>query len=194
MQRLILIISILLLSSYSSPKSVLIIGDSLSCYRPNGWSTLLAQHYDTPIVNLSQVGKNTDWMLATLTSELRVHHNLYSTVFIYGGINDVFGGRSVNNAVDNIMQMVDVCNFYYIQPVVILGYDPNRINTNLNRDNAILYRTRYIKYQHILQNLHLEAKIIPVDTTLTRAYSSDGIHVNGLAQQKFADWIVNHME
>ena len=194
MRRLILVIIILVLSSYSIPKSVLIIGDSLSCYRPNGWPILLSQHYDSPIVNLSQVGKATGWMLDILTAELRLHHDLYSTVFIYGGINDIFGGSSVNSAVDNMMQMVDLCNHYHIQPVVILGYDPNKININTTRNGEELYRKRYIKYQHILQNLHLVAKIIPVDTTITRDYSSDGIHVNGLAQQKFADWIVNHME
>lgn len=194
MKQLILIITLLVLSSYSGPKSVLVIGDSLSCYKPNGWVTLVSQHYDTPIVNLSQVGKNTDWMLNALRNELRLNHYDYSTVFIYGGINDIFGGRKVTDGVDNITQMVDLCNHYYIQPVVILGYDPNKININTNRDGEELNRKRYIKYQHILQNLHLVAKIIPVDTTITRDYSSDGIHVNGAAQRKFADWIVNHME
>lgn len=188
-----LITALLLMSSFSGPKNVLIIGDSLSRYHPTGWPLLISQHYDVPIVNLSQDNKKTDWMLSTLRSELVANHTKYSAVFIYGGINDVYSGKNINCAVDNVMQMVDLCNYYQLQAVVILGYDPTKININTNHENESIYQKRYIKYQKILQELHSNATIIPVDSELVRTQSKDGIHVNGRAQHKFADWIITHL-
>ena len=87
MKYLVLLLA-LLFPSFTKPKRILFIGDSLTCYS-GGWQHQFAKGLGREYVNLSSVGKRTDWMYKTLHNQLLTYSD-YEMVVIYGGANDAF--------------------------------------------------------------------------------------------------------
>jgi acyl-CoA thioesterase-1 len=102
-------------SAYSAPKTVLVVGDSLSAEyglaRGTGWVALLesrlkAQKIDATIVNASISGDTTSGGRARLPALLQQHKP--NIVVLELGANDGLRGLPVNAAEDNLRTMIQL--------------------------------------------------------------------------------------
>jgi len=187
-----LLVAILTLSSFKAGERVLFIGDSLTCYK-GGWQDQVCAARGYEKLNLSRGGKRTAWMLETLKYQLESNSN-YDKVYIYGGCNDAYSHVKLTEAVGNIQQMVYACLYYRIEPVVVIGYDPSRVMTKTTYPDSVtrFHRDRYVKLQKMMAEQLEDCKIVPMDTTVTKADAHDGIHLGARGQKKFADWVLTH--
>jgi lysophospholipase L1-like esterase len=186
-----LLLSILLFASFPKPtKRILFIGDSLTCYT-GGWQHQFAKGLGYEYTNISSVGKRTDWMLKTLRQHFYTHPK-YDLVVIYGGVNDAFASVSPSKVVYNIQEMVYECETHNIESVVILGYSPNKILKNGPYSESIMTRARnrYSIIQSKLDEELVACLVIPVDTTINRSDSGDGIHLKASGHRKFAKFML----
>jgi lysophospholipase L1-like esterase len=186
-----LLLSILLFASFPKPKKrILFIGDSLTCYT-GGWQHQFAKGLGYEYTNISSVGKRTDWMLKTLRQHFYTHPK-YDLVVIYGGVNDAFASVSPSKVVYNIQEMVYECESHNIESVVILGYSPDKILKNGPYSESIMVRARnrYSIIQSKLDEELVACLVIPVDTTINRSDSGDGIHLKASGHRKFAKFML----
>jgi acyl-CoA thioesterase-1 len=104
-------------SAYSAPKTVLVLGDSLSAEyglaRGTGWVSLLqqklkAEKIDARIVNASISGETTSGGRTRLPALLSQHHP--NIVVIELGANDGLRGLPVASAEDNLRSMVSLAH------------------------------------------------------------------------------------
>jgi lysophospholipase L1-like esterase len=189
-----LLLSILLFASFPKPtKRILFIGDSLTCYT-GGWQHQFAKGLGYDYINISSVGKRTDWMLKTLRQHFYTHPK-YDLVVIYGGVNDAFASVSPSKVVYNIQEMVYECESHNIESVVILGYSPDKILKNGPYSESIMARAqnRYSIIQSKLDEELVACLVIPVDTTINRSDSGDGIHLKASGHRKFAKFMLANM-
>jgi acyl-CoA thioesterase-1 len=113
-------------SAYSAPKTVLVLGDSLSAEygigRGSGWVALLAQRLkeqkvDAVIVNASISGETTSGGRARLPKLLEQYHP--ALVAIELGANDGLRGLPLSNAEDNLRDMVAKARASHAQVLLI---------------------------------------------------------------------------
>jgi acyl-CoA thioesterase-1 len=126
-------------SAYSAPKSILVVGDSLSAEyglaRGAGWVALLeqklqAQKIDAHIVNASISGETTSGGRTRLPALLAKHHP--DIVIIELGANDGLRGLPVAAAHANLRAMIDASRGAGAQ-VLLVGM---RMPPNYGRDYA----------------------------------------------------------
>ncbi len=192
MKYLVLLLA-LLFPSFTKPKRILFIGDSLTCYA-GGWQHQFAKGLGSEYVNISKGGKRTDWMLKTLREHLR-HNRNYDMVVIYGGVNDAFSYVPLSNVADNVQDMVDECIYYDIPVVVISGYSPDKVLKRGPYSETIMARARS-RYAAIQKNMNtklVRCDVLPVDTTVDRSDSDDGIHLRASGHRKFAKFMLTNM-
>lgn len=172
---------------------ILIIGDSLSCYN-GGWQDQVAKHKSAQITNISKGGKRCDWLLSTLQTHLKTKNN-YSECFIYGGCNDAYSYVNLDSSISKIQKMVNLCNSLKIKPIVIVGYDPDRVMTRTNYDakTTKFHRARYVQLQEKMVTNLKNCKIINKDTTVNNSDTDDGVHLKASGHKKFGKWIINHL-
>jgi len=196
MKKLFLLLSVFLICSFTPTQKdkVLFIGDSLTCYT-GGWQAQVCKEMGWKFDNISVGGKRTSWMLSTLTEYLRVNHN-FDKVFIYGGCNDAYSHVKLTSAVSNVQEMVDLCRTYKIEPVVIIGYDPNLVQqrTPYDEKTTKFHRDRYVELQKLMSQHLTNCQIVIKDTTVTRKDSDDGLHLKATGHKKFAKWVVEHLK
>lgn len=193
MKKIFLILISFILFSHTTPNKVLFIGDSLTCYK-GGWQDQVSKECGYTSVNISKGGKRTSWMLTTLTTHLETKNN-YNKVFIYGGCNDAFSHVSLEGAVTNIQNMVDLCVKNKIEPIVILGYDPYKVmvNTPYKKDVAEFHKSRYVKLQSMMKQHLVNCKIIDVCPTVTNENAHDDIHLGSSGHKKFSQWVIDEL-
>ena len=101
-------------NAYSAPKTVLVVGDSLSAEyglaRGAGWVALLerrlkADRVDAQVVNASISGDTTSGGRSRLPALLARHHP--DVVVLELGANDGLRGLPVKSAEDNLREMID---------------------------------------------------------------------------------------
>ena len=192
MKYLILLLA-LLFPSFTKPKRILFIGDSLTCYS-KGWQHQFAKGLGFEYVNLSSGGKRTDWMYKTLHNQLSTYSD-YEMVVIYGGVNDAFSSVPLSKVTNNIQNMIDECIYYDIPVVVISGYSPDKMLKRGPYSEAIMVRARN-RYDAIQKNINsklMRCDVIPVDTTVDRSDSDDGIHLRASGHRKFAKFVLVNM-
>jgi acyl-CoA thioesterase-1 len=126
-------------SAYSAPKSILVVGDSLSAEyglaRGAGWVALLeqklqAQKIDARVVNASISGETTSGGRTRLPALLTKHHP--DIVIIELGANDGLRGLPVAAAHANLRAMIDASRGAGAQ-VLLVGM---RMPPNYGRDYA----------------------------------------------------------
>ena len=172
---------------------ILFVGDSLTSYR-GGWQHQYSKMRGADYVNISKGGKRTKWMLEQM-KKYPLDGNQYNEVVIYGGINDSFSYVSEDETINNIQQMVYIAKKMGAVPIVIVGYNPQKVIQRTGYSNEIetRCRNRYIKLQ---QRMIKELKwcfIVPMDSTINRADSDDGIHLKSSGHRKFSKWIFSNM-
>jgi lysophospholipase L1-like esterase len=189
MKYLVLLLA-LLFPSFTKPKRILFVGDSLTCYS-GGWQHQFAKGLGQDYVNLSSVGKRTDWMYKRLHDQLLTYSD-YDMVVIYGGVNDAFSSVPLSKVTNNIQNMIDECIYYDIPVVVISGYSSNKILKRGPYSETIMSRARnrYDAIQKNINNKLMRCDVIPVDTTIDRSDSGDGIHLKASGHRKFAKFVL----
>jgi lysophospholipase L1-like esterase len=174
-------------------RKILFVGDSLTCYK-GGWQSTVAKGMDMKFDNISKGGKRTKWMLETLEDYL-VKNEYHSTLIIYGGINDSFSSVKEEETIKNIQEMVNMGNQLEMEVIVIVGYNPEKVIKNTVYDEAttIRCRNRYIKLQKKIQERITGCRIVPMDNTVDRSDSDDGIHLRASGHKKFSNWVLKNL-
>jgi acyl-CoA thioesterase I len=146
-------------SAYSAPKTVLVLGDSLSAEygltRGKGWVALLdqklkAENIDAEIVNASISGETTSGGRTRLPALIEQHHP--SVIVIELGANDGLRGLPVAAAEANLRTMVDLAHKNKAQ-VLLVGM---RMPPNYGRD----YTERFFSMYKSLSK-QLKAPLVP---------------------------------
>ena len=192
MKNIVLVFLLSLMSFVPQSKKILFVGDSLTCYS-GGWQHVVSKQLGLEYDNISKGGKRTDWMEKRLREQLTNNKN-YGTVVIYGGINDSFAYTQPNLTIRNIQRMVDLCNENKIKPVVIVGYDPSKVifKTVYTDKVTEFHRRRYIELQKRIETEIKNCKIIPMEPTIDRQDSGDGIHLKSSGHKKFYKWVLKN--
>lgn len=190
---IITILCCILMGFKQNDERILFVGDSLTCYS-SGWQHQVARMRHTKYDNISKGGKRTKWMLQQM-KKYPFDSYKYTEVIIYGGINDSFSSVSENETIDNIQQMIDIVKGMGAVPIVIIGYNPQRVNVNTMYSNEIetKCRNRYIKLQKRMQAELKRCVIIPMENRIDRTDSDDGIHLKSSGHRKFGKWVLDNL-
>ena len=193
--RVLVLVLFLLLSAFTQKEDkILFVGDSLTAYR-GGWQHQVARILHVKHDNISKGGKRTKWMRNEL-NKLSDNSNGYTKVIIYGGINDSFSSVKEDETINNIQDMVYTAKEMGAEPIVIVGYNPERVITltMYSKEIETKCRDRYIKLQKRIQRDIRGCNVIPVENSIYRIDSDDGIHLKASGHNKFAKWIVKNLE
>ena len=194
MKKLLLLLGMTLSAFQNEPDKILFVGDSLTAYS-GGWQHQMSRMLHAKYTNISKGGKRTKWMV----NELKKHANNsagYTKVVIYGGINDSFSSVKEDDTIDNIINMVYIAKEMGAEPIVVVGYNPQKVNVGTIYSNEIetKCRNRYIKLQKRIQKDITMCNVIPMENTIDRSDSDDGIHLKASGHQKFYKWVVKNLE
>jgi lysophospholipase L1-like esterase len=172
---------------------ILFVGDSLTAYS-KGWQHQYSKMRGADYDNISKGGKRTKWMLEQM-KKYPTESYKYNEVVIYGGINDSFSYVSEDETIHNIQEMVYITKRMGAVPIVIVGYDPNKVIKNTSYSNEIetRCRNRYIKLQKRMIKDLKWCVVVPMDTTITRADSDDGIHLKSSGHRKFSKSVLANL-
>ncbi len=189
-------VCVILTSFKQNDERILFVGDSLTCYS-GGWQHQVARMRHVKYDNISKGGKRTKWMLEQMKKYPidKYEYLPYYEIVIYGGINDSFSYVSEDETINNIQQMVYIARKMGALPIVIVGYDPNKVikNTGYSNEVETRCRNRYIKLQKRMATDLKWCVIVPMDTTITRADSDDGIHLKSSGHRKFGKWVLDNL-
>jgi lysophospholipase L1-like esterase len=194
MKKLLLLLGLTLSSFKNEPDKILFVGDSLTAYS-GGWQHQMSRMLHAKYTNISKGGKRTKWMV----NELKKYSDNsagYTKVVIYGGINDSFSSVKEDDTIDNIINMVYIAKEMGAEPIVVVGYNPQKVNVRTMYSNEIetKCRNRYIKLQKRIQKDITMCNVIPMENTIDRTDSDDGIHLKASGHQKFYKWVVKNLE
>ncbi len=194
MKKLALILCLTLSAFTQKEDKILFVGDSLTAYR-GGWQHQVARMLHAKHTNISKGGKRTKWMVNEL-NKLSDNSEGYTKVIIYGGINDSFSSVKEDETIENIQDMVYTAKEMGAEPIVIVGYNADKVNRNTMYSNEVetKCRNRYIKLQKRIQRDIRGCNVIPMDNTIDRSDSDDGIHLKASGHRKFSSWVLNNLE
>jgi acyl-CoA thioesterase-1 len=163
-------------SAYSAPKSILVVGDSLSAEyglaRGAGWVALLeqklqAQKIDARIVNASISGETTSGGRTRLPALLTKHHP--DIVIIELGANDGLRGLPVAAARANLRAMIDASRGAGAQ-VLLVGM---RMPPNYGRDYADKF---FAMFGTLSKEADLPLTPFMLDGVADKLFQADRLH------------------
>ena len=173
-------------SAYSAPKTVLVVGDSLSAEyglaRGTGWVALLeqrlkAEKIDARIVNASISGETTSGGRTRLPALLQQHRP--DVVVLELGANDGLRGLPVPAAADNLRTMIQLAQRNRAKVLLVgMRMPPNygRAYTErfagMYKDLAGTYKVPLVPF--MLEGVALEPRFM----------QADGLHPNALGQPR----------
>lgn len=177
-------------------RSILFVGDSITageyCYSYLIKGLLPDKRVDV----LAKGGMRTQWMVDNLKKQLQ--GNRYDRVYIWGGVNDMFSSVSVEKAISNIQQMVDMVNAQGGDAFVITGYDARTFMADdklkptshvPTKEGMIALKNRYIEFQKQLRRSINHATVVPM-FDISSSMGSDGIHPNAAAHKIIAQTLL----
>ena len=170
-----------------SGKRALFIGDSHTAAE-FGWQHQLCRKTQMMYLNTAVGGKQTTWMIEV--AKLHVNSG-YDYCFIYGGANDMAGNRTPIKAVRNIQKIVNMCLEKQVTPIVLTGFDPLTCVVVGNREAYKIYPSRYAKFQQLLVDSIVGAKVLKTHC-ISRTDCGDFLcHMTGSGHKKMADFIIS---
>ncbi|WP_223471041.1 arylesterase [Massilia soli] len=167
-------------SAYSAPKTVLVLGDSLSAEyglnRGSGWVALLekklkAERIDAKIINASISGETTSGGRARLPALLRQHKP--SVVVIELGANDGLRGLPVASAEDNLRAMVDLSKKNDAEVLLVGMRMPPNYGRTYTEQFFNMYAKLSVKYKAPLVPFMLEGV-----AEQPKLFQADRLHPN----------------
>ncbi len=189
-------VCVILTSFKQNDERILFVGDSLTCYS-GGWQHQVARMRHVKYDNISKGGKRTKWMLEQMKKYPidKYEYLPYYEIVIYGGINDSFSYVSEDETINNIQQMVYIAKKMGALPIVIVGYDPNRViqHTMYSNEVETRCRNRYISLQKRIVEELKWCVVVPMDPTIWRMDSDDGIHLKSSGHKKFSKWVLDNL-
>lgn len=176
-------------TAYSAPKTILVVGDSLSAEyglaRGTGWVALLSQrlaqqHIDATVVNASISGDTTSGGNARLGSLLDRHHP--AIVIIELGGNDGLRGQPVAAAEKNLRAMVEASRAAHAK-VLLAGM---RIPPNYGRTYTDQFAAMYT---HIATDLKVALVPFLLEGVADQSdlFQADQIHLQAAAHPRILD-------
>jgi lysophospholipase L1-like esterase len=99
-----------------------------------------------------------------------------------------------DETIRNIQEMVYIAKKMGALPIVVVGYNPNEVIQKTGYSTAIesYARKRYIKLQQRMVKELKWCEIVPMDNTINRKDSDDGIHLKASGHRKFAKWVLDN--
>ena len=195
-----------------NPKSVLLIGDSVSAILNYANNTPITYTYAAIVKSqlesegikvdvLAKGAEPTKWMLDNLPNKLK--EKKYDRIYIYGGINDAWN-MSIKPEVpfENIQKMVDLGNENGADVFVVLGYkidnimDYKKMKPNnkytFKSEDYIPYIAEYKQFQSQLESKIKNANFMPIFDL--QGQSNDGIHPSGQGHKDLAQIFINSIK
>jgi len=170
-------------------KKSLLIGDSHSAFS-RGWQTFVSEWTGMEIENTAVEGKATSWMKRKLIQNI---DSTYEYCFIFGGGNDASMSVPPETIFKNIEQMVDICNEFGVQPVVILGTSPEKVIAS-NSSKWREYIRIKAQYQELLMNGLEGAYVIDTRDLIEKSDCADFLcHMEISGHKKVADKVIEDM-
>ena len=168
-------------------KNVLFIGDSHTA-ADYGWQHQLCKKTQMRYLNTAVGGKQTGWMLEV--AKLNINSG-YDYCFIYGGANDMAGNRPPIKSVKNIQKIVNMCLTKQVTPIVLTGFDPVSCISVAGRDIYKGYPQRYAKFQQMLVDSIVGAKVLKTHC-ISRTDCGDFLcHMTASGHKKMASFIIS---
>ena len=168
-------------------KKAVFIGDSHTA-ADYGWQYQVCKKTGMSMQNTAVGGKQTYWMLQTASTVLAGD---FDYCFIYGGANDMAGNRPPIKSVKNIQKIVDICNQRKIKPVVLTGFDPITCVNIAGRDQYKGYPQRYAKFQQMLMDSIVGAKVVKTHC-ISRTDCGDFLcHMTASGHKKMAEAVIS---
>ena len=168
-------------------KNVLFIGDSHTA-ADYGWQHQLCKKTQMRYLNTAVGGKQTKWMIEV--AKLHVNSG-YDYCFIYGGANDMASNRAPIKAVCNIQKIVNMCLAKQVTPIVLTGFDPLTCVAVGNRTALKVYPQRYAKFQQLLVDSIVGAKVLKTHC-ISRTDCGDYLcHMTGSGHRKMCNFIIS---
>ena len=181
-------------------KLIAFMGDSYTAGYGWGWQSVLAKKYNFTEKNLAVGGVRTAYMLTETIKYLDTAKPYL--FFIYGGANDAYSLVTNQQAFNNIQAMVDTCNKRGVKPIVISGYNAEKVQVgNPNAKTTIYVKTqkemwefgkKYFELQKMLSKIK-GATIVPIWNDCGYSDAPDGLHLTAAAQKRFADYVGNYL-
>lgn len=170
-------------------KSAIFIGDSYTANHIYGWQIILGKKTGLNIYNISEVGKQSLWMVNKIRENIKPNYNY---CFIYGGMNDIYGSKNPYYIVKNIQKIIDICNSKKVQPVVIIGFNAEKcIQSPKGKE---IYPKLYTQYQKILMD-NIKYAIIIDTRVINRQDCGDWLcHLNKNGHIKIANAVIKQMK
>ena len=179
-----------------NPKKVLILGDSFSVDVKGAYARIvkdaLAQNgIETDI--LAKSGAQTSWMLDALKDKLK--SNKYDRIYFYGGINDAFALREVDDIIGRVQNIVDVGNENGADVFVVKGYVIDNMCTQENLKPTKYITTkeaflplvqRFREYRAKLNDQNVK-NAFWIEQFDLKGNTGDGTHPNGTGYKMIAD-------
>lgn len=167
---------------------ILFIGDSHTANHSWGWQILLKNKTKLELHNTSVVGRHVSTMLKTSKKTISPY---FKYCFIYGGVNDIYSKRNPHLVYKDVQSIVNICNLNNVKPVIIIGLNVNEcIKTT---DKQEYFKKNYIKYQQLLKDSIVGAKIISINN-INRNDCFDWIcHMKYSGHKKLSDIVIKEM-
>ena len=190
----ILLWSVVLFSSqsgmaYSAPKTVLVLGDSLSAEyglaRGTGWVALLVQrlqdkNLDVDLVNASISGETTSGGAARIGDLLKKHHP--GIVIVELGGNDGLRGLPLDAALQNFRTIITVCKNAHASVLLVgMQIPPNYGRSYTDRFTAM--------YPTLAKEMHIPLVPFLLEGVADKPdlFQADHIHVSAAAHPRLLD-------
>jgi len=180
------------LATSKAPRSILVLGDSLSAEyglaRGTGWVALLekrlaAEKLSATVVNASVSGDTTSGGRARLPALLAQHRP--GVVVIELGGNDALRGLPIKNTEDNLAAMVQAAQKAGAQVLLVGMQVPPNYGGEYTRRFAAVFETVARKHKTALVPFLLEGVANGADAT--RLFQPDRIHPNAQAHPIMLD-------
>lgn len=177
---------------------VLIVGDSISVDAGYTWSSLYKKlKTDVDVEILAKGGEQlTSWMGPQLQAKLKTQK--YDKVYIYGGVNDSYSGKTAASILNALQTMVNLVIANGGQAIVVTGYDAEIDMGDNSTKPTKLVKTKaemekllevYRVYQKSISSTIKNAVIVP---KISVGVLSDGFHPTGQQPRKLYEHIAKY--
>lgn len=165
-------------------QTALIVGDSHSAGFGWGWQDVLAKIYNFKTINIAKSGYSIPQMFRDMKNFYK--SNSVPLVFIYGGANDLYNGKDVNESLAEMQEMVNYAVGKGSKVILIAGYDSSVISKGKNAKfiaNYNLYKQRLSSIKNVT--------FVPMWKGGLGTDATDGFHLHANAQKRFAEYVGN---
>jgi len=166
---------------------VLFIGDSHTSNHSWGWQVILKNKTKLKLHNTSIVGKHLPYMVNVANKTITPY---FKYCFVYGGVNDLYGKRDPYLIFKDVQKIVNICKQNNVQCVIITGVSPNCIKPL--KDGKLFFKN-YSKYQQLLTDSIVGAKVISITTVNTNDCYDWVCHMNQSGHKKIANTVIEKM-